>query len=422
VQPETGRSYFRFHQFIRSDLDAQLERTKPAHHRQLHTRAAAYYGSWLTDCEESDRDKAAYCRAYRYERPEWQAMVREWLYHLTRIDDEQAALEVARVYLAAFWWWGCYLRFPFCERLLREWELEDDRPRVKEVAALLSAFQTSYPPEAEPETVRVDWLRVEDAVAELRDLESQAKAGADADAAWRRVQLRAYLDVFLAHARRGQDPKDPEIEAAYERAQDLFAEHGREDDEWNLPWIAYELGLLAFERRDPATATAKAEEALELARDDLAEQDNEVVANAHRLLGDVAWAEGDAERAFEQYGLAALHAYAFQALPNPADFYTITFFDRMAKQLGERVRELPPERAPQILPGLHALWSEYWRRVGEPELPAAAEELLAAGRLDELMPFLLPRPPREEDVHPGSEYVATAKRVSKATAARLASV
>jgi hypothetical protein len=425
VQPETREPYYRFHEFIRSDLDAQLERTKPGHHKELHARAAAYYGNWLTKCEESDRDKAAYCRAYRYERPEWQAMVREWLYHLARLDDEQASLEVARVYLAAFWWWGCYLRFPFCERLLREWEVEDERPRVKEVTAHLLAFQSSYPPEAEPELVHADWLKVEDSIAELLDLETRAKAGQDADAPWRRAQLRAYLTIFLAHARREQEPDDPEIEAAYERARALFAESGREEDQWNLPWIAYELGDLALRRGEWPEAAAKANEAIELAHDDdLAEQDNEVVANAHRLLGDVAWQEGEAESAVREYELAALYAYAFQGLPNPADFYTITFYDRMARHVFERVRELqgrlPAERAAPLVSELHAFWGEYWRRAGEPELPAGPEELLAAGRIDELAPYLLPRPPREEDVGPGSEYVATTRRVAKATAARLA--
>jgi tetratricopeptide (TPR) repeat protein len=354
-------------------------------------------------------------------------MVHEWLYHLSRLDDEQASLEVARVYLAAFWWWGCYLRFPFCERLLNEWELKDERPRVKEVAALLRAFQSSYPPEAEPEVVHEDWLKVEDSISELIDVEARAKPGIDPDAGWRRVQLRAYLETFIAHARRGQDPRDPEIDAAYGRARELLEGSGKEEDLWSVPWIVYELGDLALERDDPAEAAAKAEEAIELAHDpDLAEQDNEVVANAHRLLGDVAWREGDTDRALEQYRLAVLHAYAFQALPNPADFYTITFYRRMAEHVSERLRELPhrvgAERAAQQVSETHAFWSEYWRRVGEPVLSAGPEELAKAGSMDELMPYLLPRTPGESDVRPGADYVANAKRVAKATSARLAKV
>jgi hypothetical protein len=416
VQRETGEPYYCFHEFIRSELDAQLQRTKPTRYRELQARAAVYYGTWLTKCEEDDSDRAAYCRAYRYERLEWQDMVHEWLYHLSRLDDEQASLEVARVYLAAFWWWGCYLRFPFCERLLNEWELKDERPRVKEVAALLRAFQSSYPPEAEPEVVHEDWLKVEDSISELIDVEARAKPGIDPDAGWRRVQLRAYLETFIAHARRGQDPRDPEIDAAYGRARELLEGSGKEEDLWSVPWIVYELGDLALERDDPAEAAAKAEEAIELAHDpDLAEQDNEVVANAHRLLGDVAWREGDTDRALEQYRLAVLHAYAFQALPNPADFYTITFYRRMAEHVSERLRELPhrvgAERAAQQVSETHAFWSEYWRRVGEPVLSAGPEELAKAGST-----------PGESDVRPGADYVANAKRVAKATSARLAKV
>lgn len=419
LQPETGETYYRFHEFIRSEMDAQLECAKPKRYRELHERAAVYYSNWLTACEETDRDKAAYCRAYRYERPHWQAMVREWLYHLSRLGDEQASLEVARVYLAAFWWWGCYLRFPFCERLLREWELADGRPHVREVAALLRAFQTAYPPQAEPEVVDADWLRVEDAVSELIDLDAEAGLEADDNARWRRTQLRAYLQIFLAHARRGQDPADPKIDEAYACAHEELSAFGHDDDAWNLPWIVYELGDLALERGDLAEAARRGAAVVEQAGGDIRFQDNEVLANAHRLLGDVACREGDTERAVEQYSLAMLHAFALQAMPKPADFYTITFYDRIARhvcgQLGELCSPLPSARAASVLAASHDFWAEYWRRAGEPVLAAAPVEMVAAGRVDELAPYLFPRQPGADDVGPGSDYVTTAKRVAKAT-------
>jgi hypothetical protein len=423
VQPETRQTYFRFHEFIRSELDAHLARTQPDRYRELHTRAASYYADWLTSCEEIDRDKAAYCRAYRYERPEWQAMVHEWLYHLMRLGDQQTSVEVARVYLAAFWWWGCYLRFPFCERLLHEWEMADAREQSREVAALLRRFQSSYPPEAEPDVVEANWLQVEDAMEELLDLEQQIPVGADDDAEWRRAQLRAYLRIFLAHARRGQDPADPAIDAAYQDAHDEFVAQGQQDDAWNLPWIEYELGDVALARGDLPEAFRRAQAAVEQASGPAAQQDNEVLANAQRLLGDVAWGRRDPETAIKHYELAMLHAFALQGMPKPADFYTITFYDRMARYVTGRLADLPSQvpddtAAGAVLDQAHAFWHEYWRRAGEPVLADEPLELLMSGRVDELQPYLFPPRPGQDDVGAGSDYVTTAKRVAKVTFAR----
>ena len=30
-------------------------------------------------------------------------------------------LEIARLFLDGFWWWGCYVPFPFCEEILADW-------------------------------------------------------------------------------------------------------------------------------------------------------------------------------------------------------------------------------------------------------------------------------------------------------------
>jgi hypothetical protein len=418
LQPDTNEFFYRFHEFIRKEQDERLARTKPDLYEKLHTRAAIYYSTWLTECEDEDRDPAAYCRAYRYEAPEWQDMVNEWLYHLSRIDARQAALEMARVYFGAFWWWGCYLQFPFCERLLREGEFADSHAEVSEVVGLLRAFHASYPPEAEPEAVDADWLKVEDALAEVERIERRTKEIPDEDAADRRRQLRAYLNVFTAHALRGQDAPVDGIEKAYQDAQELFA--GSEDVAWSVPWVLYERGDLALEHGDAGEAAAKARAALELVLTaDFEERDNEVAANAYRLLGDAAWKSDDIDEAFANYQLAALYAYAFQGLPKPADFYTIRFFAHIAEHVLKRLRELPErvpdERAPAIVERMHAFWSEYWRRAGEPSLDAEPATLLAEGRVDQLAPYVLPAFPTEADTGPGAGYVLRARTVADRT-------
>jgi len=422
VQSETGELYYRFHEFIRMEQDERLARLKPDLYEKLHTRAAVYYSNRLTECEDEDRDRAAYCRAYRYEGVEWQDLSREWLYHLSRIDAEHAALELARVYFAAFWWWGCFLQFPFCERLLREGEVTDSRPEVKEVVALLRSFHTSYPPEAEPETVHADWLKVEDALAEIARIERRTKEVADEDAADRRQQLLAYLSVFTAHALRGQAAPLDAIEKVYVEAQELF--EGSPDVVWSVPWVLYERGDVALEHSDGADVAAKAQAALDLVlEDELDERDNEVTANAYRLLGDVAWSD-DVNEAFANYRLAALYAYAFQGFPKPADFYTIRFFARIADHVLTRLRELPErvsaEQAAATVEELHAFWSEYWRRAGEPSLDAEPATLLAEPRRDELARYVLPAVPTPDDTGAGTDYVLQARSVADRTCRALA--
>jgi hypothetical protein len=423
IQPETSDLYYRFHEFIRMEQDERLARLKPDLYEKLHARAAVYYSTWLTECEDKDRDSAAYCRAYRYESSEWQDMAREWLYHLSRIDAQHAALELARVYFEAFWWWGCFMHFPFCERLLREGEVTDSRPEVKEMVALLRAFHGFYPPEVEPETVDADWLKVEDAIAEIARIERKTKELPDEDAADRRRQLRACLSVFAAHALRGQDAPVDAIDNAYVEAQEFFA--GSPDIAWSVPWVLYERGDVALEHGDGGEAAAKAQAGLGLAlEDELEERDNEVTANAYRLLGDAAWEAGDAEEAFTNYRLATLYAYAFQGFPKPADFYTIRFFARIAEHVLRRLEELAEresvERAAATVEELHAFWSEYWRRAGEPSLDADVTTLLAERRMDELSLYVLPAFPTEDDTGPGTDYVLRARSVADRTCRTLA--
>lgn len=407
VQQDTGETYYRFHEFIRKEQDERLERLKPDLHEKLHTRAAVYYANWLTECEDNDRDPAAYCRAYRYESLEWQDMVNEWLYHLSRIDARQAALELARVYFAAFWWWGCFLEFPFCDRLLREGELIDSRSETAEIVGLLRSFHTAYPPEAEPEKVEADWLQVEDALAEIARIEEATPRAGDEEAADRRRQLRAYLTVFTAHAQRGQEAAADAIDQTYAEAQELFA--GSEDVAWSVPWVLYERGDVALAYNDLEGAAADAHKALTHVLDEkLEKRDNEVAANAYRLLGDAAWPT-DLEEAFTNYKLAALHAYAFQGFPKPADFYTIVFYARVADHVLDRLGQVPADRRDAIVEDLHAFWSEYWRRAGEPSLA-----------IDGLASYVLPSRPTADDTGAASEYVHRARAVAAKTCRALA--
>ena len=118
---------FRVHGFLREPMQKLM---RDAVRKSLHQRAASHDYALLS-AEEPELDKGArpYEGWYRYEKPEWQATLREWLYHQreaaqTEHEKERARLQFARIFLDAFWWWGCYIDFPFCRDLIADWERE----------------------------------------------------------------------------------------------------------------------------------------------------------------------------------------------------------------------------------------------------------------------------------------------------------
>ena len=62
---------------------------------------------------------------YAIEGTRWQGRVSLSLYHLAhiaRVQPVSARTRMASLYLDAFWWWGYYERFPFCDLLISNWE------------------------------------------------------------------------------------------------------------------------------------------------------------------------------------------------------------------------------------------------------------------------------------------------------------
>ena len=128
ADPRDG--FFRLHPAVRRKLAYRLDKFDRARFLQLHRLAAEHCATWISEYEEEEDIDAAslsYDSWYRYEDPAWQAAKREWLYHQTRASSsgkgerELGRLRFTRVFLDAFWWWGCYLDFPFCQTLLDDW-------------------------------------------------------------------------------------------------------------------------------------------------------------------------------------------------------------------------------------------------------------------------------------------------------------
>src|SRR5574337_1949273 len=133
----------------------------------LHGKALAWYRERLKETIEGDL--SGYGSWYRYEKPAWQALKDAWLYHLAASGGTVGSvLAFLRVYFDAFWWWGYYQRFPFCELLIREWLQRDVSTTAREALRQLSTFQESYPAGYEKRGRQEGWRRVERALIALR--------------------------------------------------------------------------------------------------------------------------------------------------------------------------------------------------------------------------------------------------------------
>jgi hypothetical protein len=362
---------------------------------ECHRRALDEVSEKLRAYEEGLRDVAPYLRQYRYEQPAWENLEDEFLFHVSHAEAESADLAFATAYLDGFFWWGCYVPSPYCERRLLQWKKCRKSMESQDWVNAFVTFGASYPTGWEKHG-QGDWAAVEAALHRIRTLagvDGELEALEDGELR----HIRALTDLFLAHARRYLEPTSPDADAYYAEARELC---NNEDDEWILPWIDYELGDLALERGDLAKARELARAALETAGEsEPDDRDHEVIANCFRLLADAEWPTSPAT-AFENYALAVFYAYKFQGIPQPPDFYTQAFYREMTDRTAMRLEELWDGRQREAIDActyLHEFWHEYWElATAEPPSPTVFEQALEAGARDELKKLLFPPEPTTE--------------------------
>ena len=392
--------FFRVHEFIRSELDRRFEEEEPGAWRQRHRRAAAHLASWLNDYEEGlTGDGGAYGVWYRYEQPDWQAGVREWLYHEARgaggtdADRRRSRLRFARIVLDAFWWWGCYIRFPFISDLLDDWRrTQDDGDWVRHLTALVDAYPTGYKKDPEPER----WRTVRSSLLELRSLCGipMDPEGLDED----QRHVHGISGMFLAHSWRysaGSDERERSL--GYEKAAEHYDEAVRvfrDDDaeEWDLAWALFERAELHVEHGGKQGS----QDWREAAR--LAEslKDDELAANLHRLAADAVW-PGSPFDAFAAHGRAVLSAYLFQGryqgMRYRPDQYTRAFYfeqvDRAVHRLIDHARAGGDVR--EAVRGLQAALPAAGALTEDPAALCSAEDRPG-------LALLFPAPPAPEDL------------------------
>ncbi|MBV8542538.1 MAG: hypothetical protein JO268_18725 [Pseudonocardiales bacterium] len=430
-QLKSDGSLLRLHSYVRTGLLQRMSRTEPERFDGLHASAAEYYGRELA------RADGTYGAAFVYEHANWQRNKREWLYHLgyaTREEDRsKALLEFTRVFLDAFWWWGHYIQFDFCDQLVTDLAHlaarqvahvdepdQDAWPELIELHNALRRVIRGYPLRS-VKSKNADWGDVRDAlltVQQLCGLQARDARRLNKD----KRHVAALLCAFLARTWRHQACERPEADQYYSRAEALFAQ----DKDWSESWVAFERAELRCERGEMSAVPDLWHHAADLlkpyegeaesigvAREERAaaeeqggeephdELDEEMMSNLHRLRADCCWASGEPMRSAMWYGRAVLHAYLFHLVGGPPDDYTLQFYvDIRARALSRLFyvwRQGDQDAAVALASEMSRAFPATYGRESGPT-PAQLRQLLADEKPVPLAQALFPRGPEVSEI------------------------
>lgn len=306
----------------------------PDQAKALHLRVAEFYRHTLKALDEHYQSSPTdYARWYRYEDLDWQDCKDNWLFHMARAGEYEAvAFAFLIAWFDAFWWWGCFLEFGFCDQLLREWRQRASRAESESGLRLLAEFKDAYPKETEDRSGG-DWHKVAEVLHEVR---RRAHLDGDPEALVTAEQrhLRGLTALFLAESRRFGARDAVAAEALYREALALFE---RNEDRWDVGWTLYHLAdfLCECERHDEAWTTSQR------AQDQAVDEDDpELRALVACVQAAVAIGRHDEATACAQLHAAVLQAYRFQVEPQAPDPYTIRFFPQVAQRVAAMILRL----------------------------------------------------------------------------------
>lgn len=357
---------FRAHYLVREVMYARLAaESSPNYLQRLHALIAGYYA-----CKERAylEDSGEYRGMFRLEQLSWQNDRLEWLYHLFNLKDRNnARLQLVRVYLEAFDWWGWYMSFDFCDDLLVSWEQSQtlaDRPLVDQ----LREFQEAYP-EGMDKHHKGSWETVhriaQNLIAYLKLTLPPDKMNAD------QRMVRGHLERFSADAFRFCDPPlFPLSEKAYHASWQYFA------TDWNKAWIVnylaelnleWALDLAQKEHHDEAKEKFRAADRLArestemaLAEPSTSDQDHELIAQNYRVLGDAFRVRGDWQRATSAYLGMLAHAYIFHFLDGNLDEYSFGFFSDLGTHVVQVLLAAASDGEPAVAAASAAIMRSFW--------------------------------------------------------------
>lgn len=428
IGEEDGLGRHAFHEYITRAQPKPGDKTLLVDEERVHFTLAAYYERRLDDYDEDESEESSYMQLYKLESPKWQALAREWFHHASRLerDDarEAARLAFVRVFLQTFWWWGCYVRYDFCEELLTDWDRtqpERDRKWTSSLHEILDSYPDGY-----AKLNRGRWANVDSALRDVcktvgvdKRVPLDDEGVDDPRELKRRSNLRwarALTSLFRAHSYRFREGMGRLALPLYEDALRYLE---AEEETAARAWTVFELAELHLELGDLDKAAPTLTEAAQLVAKAAEEEDEpedlELLANVQRLHADIAAKRGDHEAAIDATARAVLRAFAFLDCPEPPDEYTVAFYDEMreraADRLGKVLKDNDAATAVQAAERLLGRLEVLRRPFGFTDGAAAAFANGAPAR--ESLMALLPPPPeklgeqaREDDV-----FVATAALV-----------
>ncbi|MGC4855556.1 hypothetical protein ACLQ24_19715 [Micromonospora sp. DT4] len=399
--PVAGR--FRLHDFLRPPMSEAVREFQPDLWAHVHRQAAAYYYERIMSLES--KTSTVYGSWFKYENVVWQMYETEWLSHSAQLADEREVVRTQFVvlFLQAFWWWGLYVNFSFCHQLLDSWQraVRDDLDRdlLEELRRFHEHYSTGPDKPAGPH-----WIEVRHALRTVGQLCGVQSGWQDsrrsAETRQTRREAWLYLSIFTAHSY-WYDGRFNEADATYRRLERELLEL---DDDWLLAWIYFEWAEVALGAGDLSFAAARCRQSSGRLRRlaEAGECESELLANVHRLLGDL-YSETDRVTAAQQYGQAVKRAFVFHMPDDPlgpsvsgADEYTSQLYAEMTLRAVARVAEW--QRDPRWDAIVAALIEP---TAGEPTtifVDLAADDGSVAAR-QQLADHLFPRGPRDEELY-----------------------
>lgn len=425
VEPPTPRHpYLAITGFVREVIASRLD-VNHARQQAIHQRAFEYYRDLMLKLW--DEKDTSYNGWYRYEEPDFQTYQREWLYHLgslTGSHRQAGRIGIARIFFDAFWWWGSYVRYQFCEDLLADWSAagSDDDRDDRAWGKLLSDVYEKYPRDWQKPVPAEKWADI------LETLLLICRYGGFDGAQPKDRQLRhvrAIIDCYLADALRYADPADEEADERLDDARDLFEAAG---DEWNLAWVEYARADLAVMRKQAELAISLVTQS---AQDHIDLGDDELLANLNRVWSDAQWMLGDHGAALDAAARAVAHAYRFQLTGATPDDYTAAFQKEMIGRAIKRLADLHADASDTghavlraAITRIHDFFAPYWRALRQDPMTSGSIDViqaLAEGRHDEVAMALFPADPATTDLNqPGTQYVKTSNLVRVRMTSKLA--
>jgi hypothetical protein len=407
---------FRLHEHIRQQRTAEIPGERL---RRLHERAETVYRHLVGEFETPDLEcDDAHYGWLQYELPEFQRLVREWIYHAVLGQGarlrRKTALSVTQFFLEAWYWWGCYVQFPLCEQLLSDFErITGERTGAdREWLAILSRFHRNYPRGWQHTADPASWDQVKDAMRALRHRAGFSVRPPRLDDAIGGT-LIMLISTVEAHAHWFRRPGDP---AAAARCYHNALEHvraqvaaGYQRNAWCEPWIVFECADMwhDFGDIDQSAMMLHELDAFAESAEDKEILDRDLRCRTARLHGDIRRARGDYQGAIDAYAKSAMLAYVYhvwqEALDTRVTDYSLELHVETTARVGAGLADIKRHAPRQWAEGIARMWTffEPYRRAGDGE-NAEFPRLMLDGQLAADGPALpdgiLPPLPQRSDL------------------------